>query len=255
MRALRSALAAIVALAALFARTPTHAAADAPVRTAFVPIEHEGDVLPDVVLRDQLGRARRLSDFAGEAVVVSFMYTRCADPNMCPLVTSKFIGLQRRMNPMTHLVEITLDPAHDTVPVLARYGARAGADPDRWTLATADAANIASLSTRAGVAARFSGFALAHSEAAIVVGPDGRIAKIVDGNDWTVGEILSEANAALGARPNARSRLRLWLAAGVAAACGGGRSGMSMAAALALFACILAGAAVFARRAFGSLFR
>ncbi len=243
------------AFALLPTRPPAPLEAATNARPTFAPIEHEGDVLPDVALLDQLGRTRRLSSYAGQALIVSFIYTRCADPTMCPLVTSKFIELQRRMNGRTHLLEITLDPAYDTVPVLARYGATAGADPDRWTLATADAARVASISARAGITANINSFALAHSEAAIVVAPDGRIAKIVDGNDWSVEQMLTEADATLGDRPSAVSRFELWLAAGVAAACGGGRSGMSMAAALVLFSILLASAVFIARNVFGSLFR
>ena len=57
--------------------------------------------------------------------ILSFIYTRCPDPTMCPLVTLKF----GRMVPLLAgtpigLLEVTLDPAYDTPPVLRRYARR-----------------------------------------------------------------------------------------------------------------------------------
>lgn len=92
-----------------------------------------------------------------------------------------------------------------------------------------------------------------HSEAAVVVAPDGRIARIIDGNEWTADQVLSEARAALGAQPNVLVRATLWLAAGVAAACGGARSGISVGAALVLFLGLAVAAAFVVKRVFRSL--
>jgi protein SCO1/2 len=37
-----------------------------------------------------------------------------------------------------HLVSFSVDPAHDTPPVLAAYAKEHGADPSRWTFLTGD---------------------------------------------------------------------------------------------------------------------
>ena len=70
-------------------------------------------------------------------MVVSFVYTRCRDARMCPLVAAKFARMQRQLRGTPiRLVTVTLDPGYDTPRVLARYGAAYGADPARWLLVT-----------------------------------------------------------------------------------------------------------------------
>jgi cytochrome oxidase Cu insertion factor (SCO1/SenC/PrrC family) len=73
--------------------------------------------------------------------IVSFIYTRCPDPRMCPLVTAKFARMAKLLDGTpVHLVEITLDPGYDTPAVLRAYARAAGADGDRWTFATGQSA-------------------------------------------------------------------------------------------------------------------
>jgi protein SCO1/2 len=60
---------------------------------------------------------------------LSFVFTRCPDPTICPAISGKFLYLQRHLDPERfHLVEITLDPTYDSPPVLKRYSAIFGAD-------------------------------------------------------------------------------------------------------------------------------
>ena len=86
---------------------------------AFVPNLQPGDTIPAIPLVDQSGRAFSFAQLRGNAVVLSFIYTRCADPRMCPLVSSKFARLQRAIGDApVRLLEITLDPRFDTPRVL-----------------------------------------------------------------------------------------------------------------------------------------
>lgn len=253
------ALAGAAALSALAAPAKAHGRAsdESVAATAFakyVPVLHEGDALPDVAFLDQRARPVRLQAFRGSALVLSFIYTRCADAQMCPLVSAKFMRLQHAIGrERIHLLEVTLDPHYDTPSVLAHYAALFAADPARWTLATGSPAEVAELAARVGITEVPAGGSNVHSEAAVVVAPDGRIARIIDGNEWTADQVLSEARAALGAQPNVLVRATLWLAAGVAAACGGARSGISVGAALVLFLGLAVAAAFVVKRVFRSL--
>src|SRR5665213_2715865 len=94
-----------------------------------VPV-HVGDIVPDTPFVDQTGRPFRFSQLRGEDALLAFVYTRCQDPRMCPLISAKFHALQQRIGTRKmHLVEVTLDPSYDRPPVLARYGKMFGADP------------------------------------------------------------------------------------------------------------------------------
>ncbi|HMD02241.1 MAG TPA: SCO family protein, partial [Candidatus Baltobacteraceae bacterium] len=102
-----------------------------------------GEHMPATRFVDQFGHGFDFAAFRGKSVVLAFIYTRCADPRECPLISSNFHTLQKRLaNGSYHLVELTLDPTYDRPPVLARYGALFGADAKRWTLGTGDPGSV-----------------------------------------------------------------------------------------------------------------
>ncbi|HEY7369190.1 MAG TPA: copper-binding protein, partial [Thermoanaerobaculia bacterium] len=51
---------------------------------------HVGDAIPDFTLTDQTGKTVHLSDFRGDVVAVSFLYTQCPIATACPMTTAKF---------------------------------------------------------------------------------------------------------------------------------------------------------------------
>ena len=58
------------------------------------PLE-EGQMLPPYPLTNQLGQPFGLTDFKGEVLAFTFIYTRCPLPNFCPRMTSHFLEAQR----------------------------------------------------------------------------------------------------------------------------------------------------------------
>jgi cytochrome oxidase Cu insertion factor (SCO1/SenC/PrrC family) len=195
-----------------------------------------------------------LVDMNGDAVdlehgvsVVAFIYTRCPDPRMCPLVSAKFGQLSHLLTGTpVRLLEITLDPAYDTPAVLRRYARAVGADGIRWTLATGQAGAIAAFAERAGLAVdRPRPGLILHTEA-VLIASDGRLERNIAGNDWTAAEVGAEARtiAALPADPVARFGLRL--VGGVVEMCGAavGR-GFSPALLLSLVGALIAVAGLF----------
>jgi len=105
-----------------------------------------GDV-PDFVLTERSGRQVRRADLIGKVWVVNFMFTRCDDE--CRLETSHMAYLQRKFAQQEDVrwVSISVDPEHDTPPVLARYARQFGADTDRWLFLTGAKTTIYRLAT------------------------------------------------------------------------------------------------------------
>jgi len=208
-----------------------------------VPVLHEGDTPPAIPLVDQSGHAFSLAQLRGNAVVLTFIYTRCADARMCPLESLKYARLQHALgNARVRLLELTLDPAYDTPAVLRRYGAAYGADPQRWTLATGAPASLADLATRLGIASvRTAPGTIVHTEATIVLDRNGTIARVIDGNAWTPDDMLALARDVAGERPAPLARLETWLTAAIER-CGGGNLPVSS---LELIALVVALSAVF----------
>ncbi len=221
------------ALRVVTAATPT---------THYVPELQPGDTVPDFPLVDQRGNSLSLARFRGQALVLSFVYTRCRDASMCSLVSAKFSRLQRMLGrERIHLMEVTLDPSYDTPQILARYGAAFGANATRWTLATGEASTVADLAARAGIVTTETPRGIVHSEAVLIVDPNGRLTQVIGGNSWGPDDLLTQARASLGTAPGPIAGMWLWLESGVAAVCGG-RSGISTGMALSIFGVVLVSA-------------
>ena len=74
------------------------------------------------VLQNQFGDVVRLSDFRGDVVVLSFIYTSCDD--VCPLITSKLLDtfeILGKSKENVQFVTITVDPERDSVEQAYRY--------------------------------------------------------------------------------------------------------------------------------------
>jgi protein SCO1 len=188
-----------------------------------------GDAVPDTAFLDQAGRPFRFSQLRGQDVVLSFIYTRCADAQMCPLISAKFAKLQElTAKRAVHLVEVTLDPVYDRPPVLERYARAYGADPRRWSLVVGDAEPTLDFAARFGIGA-FSGEngAIIHAENTVLIGPDGLVKSIVTGAAWLPPEIVARIDASHGIASNPIARLNLWLTNGFVAVCGNSVAGFS----------------------------
>jgi len=90
----------------------------------------------DFSLVDQRGTLFRMSSARGRVVVLSFIYTHCAD--LCPYVTIKLKAARSLLGPDADkvvFVAITTDPQRDTPAVIARYSKEAGLY-DSWHFLT-----------------------------------------------------------------------------------------------------------------------
>jgi cytochrome oxidase Cu insertion factor (SCO1/SenC/PrrC family) len=82
----------------------------------------------DGAVLDAAGAPRRLRDvLAGRITVLSFVYTRCSDPDGCPLATAVLYQLHgatagdRELARQLRLVTLSFDPGHDTPETMAKY--------------------------------------------------------------------------------------------------------------------------------------
>ena len=89
-------------------------------------------------LTDENGRTVTRAELDGSFLVVSFLFTGCS--LTCPEVTRRMVEIQQltATNPDVRLVSLTVDPRSDTPPVLAKWGARFGADTNRWDFLTGE---------------------------------------------------------------------------------------------------------------------
>jgi protein SCO1/2 len=182
-----------------------------------------GDPLGDRILVDQDGIVRHLAAWRGKSLVLSFVYTRCPDLQICPAISGKYAYMQHHIDPAhTHLVLVTLDPTFDSPSVLRRYGAQFAADPTRWSLLTGEGSEVKALLDAFQVSSLQDGpGTYIHEDDLVLVNPDGRIGEIIPTAGWDPAGVLAEVHALAGKASNPFQRLMLAAVAGIAALCGG----------------------------------
>jgi len=164
----------------------------------------ESDRAPGFSLVDQSGKSVSLGDFAGEILVVDFIFTRCPGP--CPIMTGRHVELQRLLSPelreRVHFVSISLDPAYDSPEVLRAYASARGADLAHWSFLTGPEADVAEVVRRWGVGTlRAPDGNIDHALATFLVDGRGRIAKRWLGLEHATSEMRDEIAAVANATP------------------------------------------------------
>ncbi len=194
------------------------------------PVQHNvtplraGDPVPGTAFVDQAGKPFDFAQLRGADVVLAFIYTRCRDARMCPLISAKFHALQSVLGRRrVHLVEVTLDPSYDRPPVLARYARAFGAERKHWTLAVGDAGETLNFAARFGITALADPqIGIIHAENTVLIGPDGTIEEMITDTSWAPAEIVAQIDAQHGRASNPIARFNLWLSKTASAMCGNG---------------------------------
>jgi protein SCO1 len=94
--------------------------------------------LADFSLTNWTGSCVTRADLKEKFLVVDFLFTGCSVT--CPVINNYMAQIQQltaHQNDV-RLLSLTVDPRDDTVPVLADYAKRFGADASRWLLLTGD---------------------------------------------------------------------------------------------------------------------
>ena len=175
-----------------------------------------GDAVPNYRLINQDGKAIRIQDFKGKALLLTFIYTRCQQPDQCTLMSSNFAAIDQELQKQpdvyqkTHLLSISFDPEYDTPKVLRSYGAAftgkySEENFAHWEFASGSADEVKGIAQFFGLRYYQSPSGeeqVIHSLRTVVIGPDGKVVKVYRGNEWKPEEILKDLQAALTENPN-----------------------------------------------------
>jgi protein SCO1/2 len=176
-----------------------------PVRiTSSVPLLEAGSLLPDYTLTNELGRVIRLSEFRGQVLAFTFIFTRCPYPDFCPRMTDLFARAQKHLAgepdapKNVRFLSISFDPEHDTPELLRVYAERHNYDPSRWTLATGAWDQLEPLTGHFGLlfGRDVPPEKMEHNLRTVVVRPSGKIQAILPSNEWQSEDLIREIRAA-----------------------------------------------------------
>lgn len=184
---------------------PLPAITQTPPRPSFIHIMKDvepldvGDPLPEYHFTNQLGQPVTITQFRGEALAITFIFTRCPLPNFCPLMSANFGQTQDKLLALAngptnwHLLTISFDADFDTSAVLKLYSAQYHCDPAHWSFVTGKPDDIAAICDQLGVVVeRDPGGGFNHNLRTVVIDAAGRIQKIFVGNEWTSDELAAE---------------------------------------------------------------
>lgn len=136
-------------------------------------------------LIDQTGDTVTNDDFKDKIYVSDFFFTTC--PSICPKMTanlSELAELYKADNDIMFLSH-SVTPEKDSVPVLAAYGEKYGADPSKWKLVTGPKKHIYELARRSYFAVTTEGDGgerdFIHTENFILVDKERKIRGFYDG--------------------------------------------------------------------------
>ena len=159
--------------------------------------------LLDYPFTNELAQAVRLSDFRGQALAVTFFFTRCPIPDYCPRLSKNFEEASQKLAAMTggptnwHFLSVTFDPETDTPSVLKAYGERYHYDPKRWSFLTGPKKEISELASESDVKTEPASGFINHNFRTLIIDASGHLQMIfpMGGNlsDDIVAEVVKAA--------------------------------------------------------------
>lgn len=164
---------------------------------------NEGDDVPNYTLVNQDGKEIKLHDYRGKTLLLTFVYTRCPVPEYCTLMSNNFAAVERQLQQQpdsydkTHLLSISIDPDYDTPQVLRSYGA---AHTERyqdetfshWEFASGTKDQVKGVAQFFGLRYYQATDQIVHGRKTVIVGPDGKVAKVYSDNKWRPDEVAKE---------------------------------------------------------------
>jgi protein SCO1/2 len=178
----------------------------APSASSGFELLKEGEPVPNVNFVNQDGKHVDFDSFKGDALVVTFIYTKCPMPTFCPLMDRHFATLQAKLKEKNnelkvHLLSVSFDPLEDTPPVLKKHAQGLGADPKMWTFVTGDRDEIDQWASRFGVSvsrALNDPTNITHNLRTAIIDRQGNLVRAYAGNEWTPEQVLADVQVMVG---------------------------------------------------------
>lgn len=153
-----------------------------------------GDYLPDFALYNHRGEPVFARDLRTRPTVMTFLFTRCGDPTMCPATAARLADLGRRVSEEgwkdVRLVAVSFDPEYDTPGILRQYGEAVGMDSSVFELLTGDPEAIEALLRKVGVRTISENGTIIHNLVTLLADDHGRIVLRQDGSRWSADAIF-----------------------------------------------------------------
>lgn len=153
---------------------------------------------------NELGQPVRLGDFHGQALGITFFFTRCPIPDFCPRLSKNFAEACAKLESLPnaptnwHFLSITFDPEFDTPPVLKAYGQTYHYDPQHWNFLTGPVDKIRELASLSNVTFEKDNGLFNHNFRTLIIDAEGHLQMVFPMGGNLTGDIVSEMLKAAG---------------------------------------------------------
>ena len=162
-----------------------------------IPTHHP---LLDYKFTNELGQQVSLSDFRGQALAITFFFTRCPIPDYCPRLSKNFQEASTRLGLITagptnwHFLSVSFDTQFDSPRVLKAYGEMY----HYWSFLVGSAESVGELARLADVNFERAAGSFNHNFRTLIIDAAGHLQMVFPtGGDLSsaiVDEILKAAN-------------------------------------------------------------
>ena len=156
-----------------------------------------GEYMPRFALYDTDGSLFLSESLKGSYVVMNFIFTRCANPVMCPAATARMVELQEmaKQEGIGDLkqVSVTLDPDYDTPGIFTAYAMDKGIDTATFHLLGGPGRIVEDLKLQMGVLSEpDEEEIIRHTMSTALLDPTGRIIYRIPGSMWSPEAFLKQ---------------------------------------------------------------
>jgi len=104
--------------------------------------------IPAFKFVNQYGNSAGSKDLEGKIYVADFFFTSC--PSICPIMQRNMLNVYNEFKntPDFKIISFTIDPKHDTVPVLKNYADKLGISGNSWWLLLGDRDTVYNLAAK-----------------------------------------------------------------------------------------------------------
>jgi protein SCO1/2 len=156
-----------------------------------------GEYMPKFALYDTDGSLFLSESLKGNYVIMNFIFTRCANPKMCPAATARMVELQGMVKEAGlenfRQVSVTLDPEYDTPGVFTAYAMDKGIDTSTFHLLGGPERIVEDLKIQMGVLSEpDEEEIIRHTMSTALMDPTGKIIYRIPGSMWSPKAFLDQ---------------------------------------------------------------
>jgi protein SCO1/2 len=151
----------------------------APAPSVIPPRINIVDGLATFAFTNEFGQPVNFGDFKGQAIGLTFFFTRCPLPEYCPRLTKNFASATRKLQALPgaptnwHLFSVSFDTQIDSPAVLRGYAKAYGYDSNRWSFVTSSQATIDEVARRFNFNFKKEGGTFTHHFFTVVLDSNG----------------------------------------------------------------------------------